>query len=97
MTTNNPTLPPLPHPSRRFFDPADLAAKLENRTIEFFRNALAKARQDVQSGHKAPIHFLSARADGQIWLCAVGPRGGWKKVWNFSRAKPAKKSYKITQ
>lgn len=39
-------------------------------------------RAEVPAGARA-VNVVCLRANDERWLIAVGPRGGWRKVWNF--------------
>jgi hypothetical protein len=47
-----------------------------------FGEALRKLRRDFPVGAKS-VNLICLRADDERWLISVGPRGGWKKIWNF--------------
>ena len=58
----------------------------EWRRLPTFLQGLRSTRQWIQSD--SAIHsatFLCLRADGAVWLVTVGPRGGWRRRWNFGR------------
>jgi hypothetical protein len=74
---------------RELFDMNDLVslASPENRMkLPTFREALVSAKRTL-AGDKAirAVHTLTLRANGELWLMKVGPRGGWKVLWNFGQ------------
>lgn len=74
-------------PVRELFDVAHLVeiADPANRAkLATFRECISNARK-MYAGNKAikAVHSFCLRANGELWLIRVGPRGGWKKVWNF--------------
>lgn len=54
--------------------------------LKCFREAIADARRAVLAnpGVKS-VNVICIRGDDERWLISVGPRGGWKKIWNFGR------------
>jgi hypothetical protein len=64
---------------RDLFNVADL---VEWRALPNFRQALASAGDMIASGADS-AQVVCRRADGQVWLVKVGPKGGWKRLWNF--------------
>lgn len=67
--------------ARELFTPADL---VDPRKLPTFREALRNAVtfMKAEKGVRA-VHTLTMRANGEIWLMRVGPRGGWTCLWNF--------------
>ena len=51
-----------------------------------FREAVCKARKNFPAGAKA-VMMVCLRGDDERWLISVGPRGGWRKIWNFGRGR----------
>lgn len=83
-------LPTADHPARELMDIRDVAAKLNPRDAHLLRHtwqALRDARDAFESdtaGAMRRICYIVVRADtDEKWLISVGPRGGWKKEWNF--------------
>lgn len=76
-------LPPFNSPIRDLFVIDDL---VDWRAIPTFGTTLIKARRYVreqkQNGLRE-VFCIAMKADGSIVLFRVGPRGGWKKLWNF--------------
>ena len=52
------------------------------RKLPDFREALCAARKSFPAGAKS-VNIVCLRADDERWLISVGPRGGWKRLWNF--------------
>jgi aspartate ammonia-lyase len=74
-------LPPLNSPLRDLFEVSMLAdyMKLPN-----FRQALTDARAYMKAEKAVrSVYVLCIRANGDIELLRVGPRGGWKPLFNF--------------
>jgi len=53
------------------------------RDLPSFGQALAGCRRTVQAEDVHSVTAIAMRASGDIWLFRVGPRGGWKRLWNF--------------
>ena len=47
-----------------------------------FGRAIRSIPRNFPKGAKSVLS-LCLRMDDERWLIQVGPRGGWKKVWNF--------------
>jgi hypothetical protein len=47
-----------------------------------FSTALRNARRNFPASAKS-VNLICLRSDDERWLISVGPRGGWKKIWNF--------------
>lgn len=47
--------------------------------------AAVKAAQRTLAGCPAGtrVNVIVLRGDDERWLISVGPRGGWRKIWNF--------------
>jgi len=49
-----------------------------------FREALDNGRSCCASDSAVrSVNMLTLRASGEVWLITVGPKGGWKRRWNF--------------
>lgn len=72
---------------RDLFDIAHLAevADPKNRAkLVTFREALSNARRAMEADKAVrSVVTFAFRANGELWLIKVGPRGGWKTLWNF--------------
>lgn len=74
-------LPPASSPLRSLFAVADL---VEWRRLPSFRQSVASARRMFETDSAIrEVFFLTIRANGEIWLVAFGPRGGWSRLFNF--------------
>lgn len=66
---------------------SDVAEILNPANIERlpeFSTALRNARRFLATEPAAKrVNIICLRADDQRWLISVGPRGGWKRLWNF--------------
>ena len=51
-----------------------------------FSRALSSLRRNFPVGAKS-VNVICLRADDERWLISVGPRGGWKKIWNFGKGR----------
>ena len=71
-----PTNPEL----RSLFQTMDL---VEWKTLPTFRTAIMACRNVFSDSAVRRAHSVCIRANGEIWLISVGPKGGWKKLWNF--------------
>lgn len=77
------SLPLSGSPLRDFFDVADL---LDLSELPDFPSAIRSARAFLVAEKAASaVNALAVRANGEIWLIKVGKRGGWKRIWNFSK------------
>jgi len=66
---------------RDLFDVSDLVSW---RTLPTFPQALRGARATVAGDPAiAAVNSICLRANGDVWLIKVGPRGGWRRLWNF--------------
>jgi hypothetical protein len=80
-------LPLSSSPVRELFDVADLAT-LGNfeglRKLPTLRQALHAGREFLAANKAArSLHSIVLRGNGDVALIYVGPRGGWREVWNF--------------
>lgn len=82
-------LPSSDHPAREamgdlasvaeILNPANLAKLPEfSRALSQGRRAIADANGAIKG-----INYICLRADDERWLITIGPRGGWRKLWNF--------------
>lgn len=80
-------LPPRDSAIRECFDTAHLAELCapENRLkLPTFREAKVNAREFfLKNKGVKQVNTITLRADGELWLIQIGPRGGWKVLWNF--------------
>lgn len=64
-----------------------VAEVLDPRNIDklpTFRAALSIAKKQLQNSAGAKrINIICIRADDERWLLSVGPRGGYRCLWNF--------------
>lgn len=51
-----------------------------------FREALSNVRKNFPVGAEC-VYIVCIRANDERWLISVGPRGGWKRIWNFGNGK----------
>lgn len=66
---------------RAMFEVQDLADYKKLPTFpDAKRSAIAYMKSDRAV---SSVNSLVLRASGEIWLIQVGPRGGWKMLWNF--------------
>lgn len=74
--------------ARELFDVAHLAeiTSPENRSnLPTYRESIRRALcAFVEPGVKA-VHTICLRADGELWLIRVGPKGGVRREWNFGK------------
>lgn len=83
-------LPPQNHKARELMDVRDIAAKLDPRdahllpaTWQALRDARAAFESDT-TGVMRRICYIVVRYDtAERWLISIGPKGGWRKEWNF--------------
>ena len=85
-------LPPQNHPAREMLgDMANLVEVLDRRNLEkmpAFEQAIRIGRRTLAGNPEAKRAFIIClRADDERWLISVGPRGGWRKEWNFGAGK----------
>jgi plasmid stabilization system protein ParE len=81
-------IPTTDHPARDAMgDLAHIAEVLDRRNVERlpdFAEAIRSARRTIAATPAArAVNIICLRADDERWLISVGPRGGWRRVWNF--------------
>ena len=80
------SLPLLGTPAREACGDMSRVAELLNPAnvamLPHFQEALRSARKNFPAGAKSVV-TICLRADDERWLIAVGPRGGWRRLWNF--------------
>lgn len=80
-------LPPADHAAREMFDISDLVAiGTGAERPATLQEALHSARQTFASsmpGLVRRVMFIVRKADDALWLISVGPKGGWRKEWEF--------------
>lgn len=64
-------------------DPRNLNKLPDFKTA--LRSACAAFADDAAAGRPMikQINMICLRANDERWLIGVGPRGGWRKLWNF--------------
>lgn len=80
-------LPPAGHIARDLAPVEALVEILDRRNLANlpdFGEALRTVRRTFPKGAKS-VAIVCLRADDERWLISVGPRGGWRKVWNYGR------------
>ncbi len=56
------------------------------RNLADFPRALrAAAKTAAEQPAVRRVTTIAARGDDEVWLISVGPRGGWKRLWNFGK------------
>lgn len=60
----------------------ELLAPANVADLPEFGAALRSVRANFPKGAKAVLS-LCLRSDDERWLIQIGPRGAWRKVWNF--------------
>ncbi len=73
---------PINNKLREMFQVSDL---VEYKNLPDFRQALSIGQKAASSPIASSANCLAVRADGQIWLIQVGPKGGWERLWNFGK------------
>jgi hypothetical protein len=87
-------LPPASSPARELIDVASIAEILAPANIAKLQpiwqaRKAALAMIEADSAIKR-IAMVIVRADtDERWLVTFGPRGGWRKEWNFGTGRPA--------
>jgi hypothetical protein len=84
------SIPPVNHPAREAMgDMAHLAELLDPANIgklPMMAQALSQGRRAIAEAKGAvkSVNYICLRADtAERWLISIGPRGGWRKLWNF--------------
>lgn len=80
-------LPPVGHIAREMAPVEYLVEALDRKNLHRlpdFAAARRSVREHFPKGAKS-VCILCLRGDDERWLIEVGPRGGWKKVWNYGR------------
>lgn len=86
------SLPSLGTPAREAMGDIAHIAEILNpaRVSELlsFPNAIRAAKEAFAfaPGIKK-VNIVCLRANDECWLISVGPRGGWKLVWNFGNGR----------
>ena len=81
-------LPTINHPARALIDVAHVAEVLAPQNVAKLLSTL-QARKAAERAFEADkavrrVCFIVLRADSdERWLISFGPRGGWRKEWNF--------------
>lgn len=79
-------IPPHNHPAREAMgDLHHVAEILRPSNIALLKpmpEAIAWTKRNWPKGVKA-INVIIIRGDDERWLIRIGPRGGWRKLWNF--------------
>jgi hypothetical protein len=78
-------IPPQGHEARELAPIHELAEKFHPANIGRlwgFQEALRETRKNFPRGARS-VALVCLRADDERWLISVGPRGGWRKVWNY--------------
>jgi len=81
-------LPTSDHPAREAIGDLAHVAEILNPAnaakLPCFREALVQARRTIEADRSIrAVNVICLRADDERWLVSVGPRGGWKRLWNF--------------
>lgn len=62
----------------------DLESLARWRELPTFRQAVRDAVRYMKAVPAAKsVCVQCLRADGRVWLVRVGPRGGWRRLWDF--------------
>ena len=78
-------LPPQGHIGREMVAIDHLVEILDRRNLSKllgFREAIISARKEFPAGAKS-VALVCLRSDDERWLISVGPKGGWKRIWNY--------------
>jgi hypothetical protein len=84
-------IPPENHNSRAYFDMhsiAEILAPANAARLPSLSRALCEARKQVGQGAVRGLAYICRRdsTDDRV-LIFVGPRGGWKQLWNFGNGR----------
>jgi hypothetical protein len=84
-------LPSADHPARAYFDMPSLVeilAPANAARLPSLSRALCEARKQVGQGAVRGLAYVCRRdsTDDRV-LILVGPRGGWKQLWNFGNGR----------
>ena len=94
-------LPPTDHPAHGMFAMADLVAIGTGEAQPFlFRDALYSARRTFSEAKPAKVkinrlYYIVIRANDALWLISVGPKGGWRREWEFEAGGRFSPQFKI--
>ena len=83
-------LPSETHPSCAYFDMASLAEMLAPANVArlpTFSQARAAGRKQAGVGNVQAVTYVCMRSNDDRVLVKVGPRGGWKQLWNFGNGR----------
>ena len=80
-------MPPANHYAAELIDKKHLADLVQNYALLLtFRGAIRSAKNTMlQNKAIKSVYCYALRANDELWLLRVGPRGGWRKVWNFGK------------
>lgn len=79
-------LPSPESPLRAHFTEREIADMRALRRFVTFREAHLDAERAMRNDPSIrSMHTVCLRADGELWLVRFGPRGGWKREWNFGQ------------
>lgn len=74
----------LPPPDHQIWTTIDRQCLERWRELPGFRRALTVAREFIAEDKAVhSLQVLCLRANGEVWLIWVGPKGGWRRRWNF--------------
>jgi hypothetical protein len=88
-------LPTVDHPARELMgDVADVAAILHPSNVAKLpviwqaRKIAERTFASDTTGAMSRVNVIVIRADSdERWLVSFGPRGGWRKEWNFGNGR----------
>lgn len=63
----------------------DMDAITNFSNLPFFNQALNNGQKAANQPMVKSVNCLCVRSNGEVWLIEVGPKGGWKRLWNFGK------------
>jgi hypothetical protein len=82
-------IPPADHAARQYLDDS-IVETLDPKNfgrLPSLAHALSRGRQMVGTGAVRAVTYVCARADDDRILIRIGPKGGWKFLWNFGNGR----------
>ena len=83
--------PTADHRTYKYFDVSYLTERLHLSNIASlpeFSRAILGGRKAAWNGACGSVPLLCMRGNDDRVLILVGPRGGWKQIWNFGNGHP---------
>jgi hypothetical protein len=84
-------IPAIDHPAREAMGDiahvVEVLAPANVDKLQPFSEVLRAFRNNFPAGAKAVVGICLREDNDERWLISIGPRGGWKKLWNFGNGR----------